>query len=84
MKCKFCDQPASSVTQPPMCERHLDLAVLTEHLADQGKPVTVETVTALFEKCQARNGVLSITVEEIPALLAGPNASSYRVTAQEA
>lgn len=78
--CTYCPEPATGHTAPLMCDRHLDLAVLTEYLRDQGEPVTVEAVQGLVHICQERNGILHLEVEEVEALLTGDFAERYNIT----
>jgi hypothetical protein len=78
MKCKYCEQMAQE-TVPPLCEKHLDLALLADYLIDRGEAVTVESVTALVEQCLANRGTLSLTAADVPGLLAGPFAVDVRI-----
>lgn len=82
MTCKFCQKPAVSNVVPPMCEEHLDLAVLAEFLDSQGQPVTAENIRDLLDKCQDNDGQLSITAGDVETLMAGEFASKYQMTSQ--
>ena len=79
-KCQFCDRPATDETAAVglvLCEKHLDLAVLCEYLADEKQPVTVEAVTELLARCRANNGDLAINEADVAELLAGEFAARY-------
>jgi hypothetical protein len=79
-ECQFCDQPAADETAAiglALCEKHLDLAVLCEYIADEKRPVTVKTVTALLARCRANNGSLAIDEADVAWLLTGEFASRY-------
>lgn len=69
--CTFCSQPviAAGYTDPPMCERHLDLAVIIGFMIDRGQPVTVESVTAMLRQARANGGELVIDAADVAELL---------------
>lgn len=69
MNCQFCDKPAVTNVTPPLCEKHLDLAILVERLKELKQPVTADTVQDLLAKAQANNGQLAITPADVAALL---------------
>lgn len=81
--CKFCDQPAVENVIPPMCNKHLDLAVMAEFLSGQGRPVTVEAIRGLLPQCQANDGELSITAGDVETLMAGEFASKYQIVGSQ-
>lgn len=80
MKCQFCELSALGQTEPALCEKHLDLAVLSEYLSDHNQPVTAETVTELLTMCQANGGLLALEPAEVAGLLSAEFAQGYRVT----
>lgn len=80
MKCQFCELDALGQTEPALCEKHLDLAVLSEYLSERGQPVTVETVTELLAVCRANKGMVAIEPAEVAGLLSAEFARNYQVT----
>ena len=67
--CTYCTRPALANVDPPLCERHLDIAIIAEYLADRGQPVTVDTVTAKLRRCYENHGALTAQPEEVETLL---------------
>lgn len=78
-KCHYCDQPATSSTQPPMCPKHLDLAVIAGYLTAKERPVTVESVTAALRTALDRGAHLDLTIEEVGALMQAGYPADYEV-----
>lgn len=83
--CHFCEQLAAGYTEPPMCEKHQDLAVLTGHLIEAGQPVTVETVQSLLARCLANGGLLHLTGDDVDGMLSDPAGytSEYHIQSPE-
>lgn len=79
MKCQFCELNALGQTEPALCEKHLDLAVLAEYLSEHERPVTVETVTELLAVCRANGGLLALEPAEVAGLLSAEFARNYEV-----
>lgn len=79
MKCHFCDQPAVGVTKPLLCEKHFDIAVLSEYLVKHDEPVSVEAVQALRKRCLDNGGVLSVSDDDITSLMSGEFAQGYEM-----
>lgn len=72
--CKFCNEPAveepgTFSTDPPMCEKHLDLLLTVEFLVGQNEVPTVRKVKAALDRARSRGGKLTITNEEVQTLL---------------
>jgi len=70
--CKFCNEPAANTlldTDPPMCERHLDLLITVEFIIGQNQDPTVDRVLTLLDRARKRGGKLTITDNEVPAML---------------
>lgn len=79
MNCQYCNNPALGHTAPAVCPSHLDLALLAEHILNQHRAVTIETVQAELARCHKNGGVLTITQADIPTLMNRPFASLVRV-----
>lgn len=71
--CAYCSQPATAegyfTTTPPLCAKHLDLAIMIGFMAGRNMEINVGTVTTLLAQCRANNGQLSLEEADIPALL---------------
>jgi len=67
-RCTYCDAPAYTpgFLQPPMCQRHYEVALLASRLERQGQPITAAGIHRLLIRSRV---TLTITPEEIPALL---------------
>lgn len=78
MTCQYCNQPVTDSTiEPPLCAKHLDLAIISEFLTEMGLAVTVEAVKMLVEGSRKRNGQMSLEPAEIEGLMAQAFARSY-------
>lgn len=78
MFCKYCDQPVADATiQPPLCAKHLDLAIISEFLTETGEAITVEAVKRLVEGSRQRSSQMSLEPDEIEGLMAQDFATSY-------
>lgn len=78
MFCKFCNQPVTDTTvDPPLCAKHLDLAIISEFLTEIGQEITAEAVELLVESCHQRNGQMSLEPSEVSELMARDFATSY-------
>lgn len=77
MNCHYCAEEAMSCTQPPLCARHLDLAILAEYLRDKDQPVNPESIKALMARCRDNHGSLVLTEAEVEPLMVGPFADQY-------
>jgi hypothetical protein len=64
MICTFCDQPAidGGYIQPPMCQRHLSVAILISLLKSRGQIASLENVR-LLAAYYPRSGVKPDDVE---------------------
>lgn len=73
MTCLYCHAPAVSydglAVDPPMCEIHLDIAVLVEFLRGRGEPVTEANVLRLLDRGRANSDQWTLTAEQVPELL---------------
>ena len=67
--CLYCGAPAQPHTAPPMCDRHLDLDLLVEHLQDHGREVTVENATQVYRQAVANGGGWDIGENDLAELL---------------
>jgi hypothetical protein len=65
--CAFCDQPAidGGYIQPPMCQRHLSVAILISLLKSRGQIASLENVRLLA----AYTPKAGIKPEEVEGLL---------------
>ena len=79
MSCKFCDQEATGFTLPPMCESHLDLAILCEFLVRQSKPVTPEMVKETYRLAIENGGQFVISEADIDLMMQGEFTQRYEV-----
>lgn len=87
MTCLYCHAPAvhydGLAVDPPMCEIHLDIAVLVEFLRGRGEPVTEANVLRLLDRGRANSDQWTLTAEQVPALLpAWLQAETARVQTQ--
>lgn len=53
MNCLFCDQAALVNVNPPLCDRHLDLAILAERLNEGGQVITQTALRELITEYQS-------------------------------
>lgn len=78
MTCKFCNQPvADKAIEPPLCAKHLDLAIVSEFLTETGEEITVEAVKRLVEGSRKRNRQMSLEPGEVESLMAKDFARRY-------
>jgi hypothetical protein len=67
-KCTYCDQIAVSggYIQPPMCKKHLDIALLISLLKNQGQIPSLQNIRELVDLYRPR---IDIDLDEIAELL---------------
>ena len=68
--CKYCNAESNNITTPPLCDRHLDFAVIACYIEDQHVEVTIETVQFYLQRSLDRGAALSITPADVPELMA--------------
>ncbi len=67
-KCTYCDQPTvnNNYIQPPMCKKHLDMALIISLLKNQGHIASLENIRQLVDRYRPR---IDIDLDEIAELL---------------
>ena len=69
MSCHFCPRPAELFTQPPLCERHIELVMLRANMQRSGIAFTPEhAARELLRLCQGGATVVT-RPSELPELI---------------
>lgn len=66
--CSRCAQPATPYTTPPLCEHHLDLLMLLDHMQKQGVLLTLANAQQHLQRALDYGGDWAITPETLPGL----------------
>ena len=77
--CTFCNQQAVSFAKPQMCEAHLDLAILCEFVAKQGKPVTPAAVKETYRFAVENGGEFVLEANDIDFMMLCEFSQKYEV-----
>lgn len=66
--CKYCATPVNNpYTTPPLCELHLDLAMLLSHMQKQNIPITLANAGTMLTRAINQGGQWTLTHQALPA-----------------
>ena len=75
-RCTFCAAKAEPSTMPPMCPKHLDLAVATDWLKSQGRAINPANVKEII---RSSNGHWNLTPDEVDKLMSAHYTIDYKI-----
>ena len=69
MPCHFCSRPAELFTQPPLCERHIEMVMLRANMERSGIAFTPKHAARELLRLARNGGAVVTRPAELPELI---------------